>query len=667
MRKFLLLFAVSLLWIPQIANGQSETSPDELETYLKWDFQGGSLPDGFSLFERDGLFYALPPVHFGFSDEKPWIWAIEKEGSNNACLACFPYYMYTKENPRKRSEDWVVTAGIYVAPKEGKFIWKSRSDLVTYGGQEVEKLRGSYNVYVSTAGQRFEDFPETPVFKMEGDSPEWHEHSIDVSHYVGQTIYVAFAGQTINEEYPGLVLIDDLALVGEQRLVQTEFLTEKYLIGNQDAVIRCKYTAATDVPVTSLKASYTYKDQTYSKELSGLELQKGETCTLEFDEKIPVSVSDTARVRVWVEANGIEYTPENHELICLSFKPDRKVVIEDGSGMWCGYCAIGIPAFEKMKEKYPDNFIGIVVHQGDQLELTDYADAMVFGNLPAAKINRRYATNNIMVVQSEGDKQFYTTLNGGIETYFLKELEETVAPASLTLTGGFTDAGQQKVSAKADFKFALDYARSDFRLAFVLIENQVVGDNFYQNNNYASFEGDAGGLENQPSRIMDPVFQEVARGIYDFDGIPGSIPSQIASGETMSYAYEITVPEMTRGPQIVTNNLELVGMIIDATTGQIVNADKVTLGDPQSIREESAETGLNYYVRDGICTVRLPEGFDGNLTTTLIDLNGRTLSEVRTDGQAGTQIGIPVGGQHGVGFLRITSEEKTVVVKIVIR
>lgn len=666
MRKFLFLLAFSALLIPQLAYGKSGTSPGEYETYLKWDFQGAGMPDGFKWFEMDGLFYALAPVHFGFSDEKPWIWAIEKEGSENACMACFPYYMYTEQNPRKRSQDWVVTDGIYVTPKEGKITWRSRTDVTNYGGGNVETFRGSYNVYISTKGQRFEDFPETPVFEMKGDSVDWHDHSVDVSEYSGQTIYVAFACQTLNEEYPGLVLVDDLALVGEQRLVQTELLTDKHLYGNQEAAVRCKFTGATDEPVTSLIAHYSYQGQTYTKEMDGPALGKGETYTLEFDEKIPLSVSDTVRYQVWVEANGVEYTPEKYEAICLAFKPDRKIVIEDGSGMWCGYCAIGIPAMEQMKTKYPDQFIGIVVHRDDLLDLEAYDEALNVGNLPAARINRKYLTSHLMVVTEENGKKAYTTLNGGIETFFLKELEETVTPAALTLTGAFTDATQQKITARADFRFALDYDRSDFRIAFVLVENNVTGEGFYQNNSYSAFDGDAGGLEKQPTRLINPVFQEVARGIYDFDGIPGSIPSQITAGENMSFDYELTVPEMSKGPQIVTNNLELVAMMIDATTGEIVNADKVMLGDPQGIASESADNKLKCIVREGVCTITLPAGFEGALSACLIDLNGRTVAETRTTGTAGKEIGLPVRGLSGVYLLQVTSSGKTSVAKLVI-
>lgn len=666
MRKLLFLLALSALLIPQLAHGKTGTDSGDYETYLKWDFQGAGMPDGFKWFEMDGLFYALAPVHFGFSDDKPWIWAMEKEGSDNACMACFPYYMYTEQNPRKRSQDWIVTSGIYVTPKEGKLTWRSRTDVTNYGGAIVETFRGSYNVYISTKGQQFEDFPETPVFEMKGDSVDWYDHSIDVSEYNGQTIYVAFACQTLNEEYPGLVLVDDLALVGEQRLVQTEVLTDQYIYGDQDVAIRCKFTGATDAPVTSLKAHFSYAGQTFTKEMDGSALQKGESYTLEFDEKISLSVSDTARYRVWVEANGIEYSPENYEAICLAFKPERKIVIEDGSGMWCGYCAIGIPAMEKMKAKYPGQFIGIVVHRDDLLGQEAYDKALNVGDLPAAKINRKYVTSNLMVIIEENGKKAYTTLNGGIETYFLKELEETVSPVSLALTGGFTDATQQKITARADFKFALDYTSSDFRVAFVLIENNVSGEGFYQNNSYSAFDGDAGGLEKQPTRIINPAFQEVARGIYDFAGIPGSIPSQITASEALNFEYELTVPEMKKGPQIVTNNLELVAMIINAATGEIVNADKVMLGDPQGITPESVDGELKCLVRDGICTVMLPAGFEGASVASLLDLNGRTVTRAANGGESGNEIRIPVRGLSGVYLLRVISGGNTSVAKIVI-
>ena len=44
---------------------------------------------------------------------------------------------------------------------------------------------------------------------------------------------------------------------------------------------------------------------------------------------------------------------------------NRKVVMEEGTGTWCGYCPEGMATILRMKEKYPDNFIAVAIHDDD--------------------------------------------------------------------------------------------------------------------------------------------------------------------------------------------------------------------------------------------------------------------------------------------------------------
>ena len=50
-----------------------------------------------------------------------------------------------------------------------------------------------------------------------------------------------------------------------------------------------------------------------------------------------------------------------------------KVVVEEGTATWCGFCPRGIVGVQEMKKKYPDSFIGIAAHRDDPLEPTSYS------------------------------------------------------------------------------------------------------------------------------------------------------------------------------------------------------------------------------------------------------------------------------------------------------
>lgn len=78
-------------------------------------------------------------------------------------------------------------------------------------------------------------------------------------------------------------------------------------------------------------------------------------------------------------------------LCVLSQMYSRKVVVEEGTGTWCGYCPRGIVAMEAMAEKYPDNFIGIAVHSGDEMQVDGsyYPVLNYFSGFPGCIVNRQ--------------------------------------------------------------------------------------------------------------------------------------------------------------------------------------------------------------------------------------------------------------------------------------
>lgn len=45
----------------------------------------------------------------------------------------------------------------------------------------------------------------------------------------------------------------------------------------------------------------------------------------------------------------------------------RKIVMEEETGTWCGWCVRGIETIERMHTKYPDNFIAIALHTSDRM------------------------------------------------------------------------------------------------------------------------------------------------------------------------------------------------------------------------------------------------------------------------------------------------------------
>ena len=234
----------------------------------------------------------------------------------------------------------------------------------------------------------------------------------------------------------------------------------------------------------------------------------------------------------------------------------RKVVMEEGTGTWCGWCTRGMVGMANMKAKYPNSFIGIAIHYGDPMQLSDYSGFInsIISGYPEMIVDRK--TSLI------GDP--YGT---SVETRYASEMAKP-AIAGIEMTGAFTDASKNAIVLNTATTFGSTYSGANFKLAYVLLENGVTG--YAQENYYAGGgSGPMGGYESKPATITDQVFDDVARGIYSVYGLAGSIPSSITAMTPVNHTYTITIPSNIQNK----NNLEVVVMLLNAA-GEIENADK---------------------------------------------------------------------------------------------
>ena len=74
---------------------------------------------------------------------------------------------------------------------------------------------------------------------------------------------------------------------------------------------------------------------------------------------------------------------------------DRTVVIEEGTGTWCGWCIRGIVAMDYMKKTYGDKFLGIAVHVNDVMQSYDYAVGVNLSSFPGCNVQRKYFAQDV--------------------------------------------------------------------------------------------------------------------------------------------------------------------------------------------------------------------------------------------------------------------------------
>ena len=250
----------------------------------------------------------------------------------------------------------------------------------------------------------------------------------------------------------------------------------------------------------------------------------------------------------------------------------RRIVVEEGTGTWCGYCPRGIVALEKMREKYPDTFIGIEVHKGDAMQSATYAPLLnFFPSYPHCIINRdplyTFDPSTATLDMCCGADYW-----GG-----------QLAPADIALS---VEEGDGVFDVTATTTFAYDEVDADYRLAFALLEDGLVA---VQSNYYSGQTGMLEWWEEQDSKVQW-TYGHTAVDIFDCWGVAGSIPSTIVAGSPMTYSCALSTKRVKD-----TTRASVVAMLIDTRTGTILNAAQAAPAPSSAVTAAAAAHGAQTF------------------------------------------------------------------------
>lgn len=228
----------------------------------------------------------------------------------------------------------------------------------------------------------------------------------------------------------------------------------------------------------------------------------------------------------------------------------RTMVVEEGTGAWCGWCVYGIVGLREMKQQYPDTFIGIAVHNGDSYVVSAYDSWMGqhISGYPSCLVNRKKGEETPMP----------------IELQRLYSLMDPIAEAGVKVRALYDGS---KVRMESETRFFAPHSSADYRIVFVIIENKlpIMQTNYYSGN----ARGPMGGFETMESPCSINV-DDIARGIYpSVTGTKGAIPTTVSKGQTYGYAITTELPKY-RDAQ----NLEIVALLIDGKTGEVIQGAK---------------------------------------------------------------------------------------------
>lgn len=533
---------------------------DRVET----DFTFG-IPEDWILIDNDANTPSNSAKSYGF--EVGTAWVLTEESDGNRVAASTSWY-----NPKGIADDWMIIPSVEI----------SAETMLTWRAKAVDsKYRDGYTVYIAPVGAEIEDFKATePLFQTTGEEAEWTWHELSLADYAGQEVSIAFVNDSYNMSR---LFVDDISVKAPKALIVT---LPANIATSPTQPVTISGTVASDVAVLgqlTLTAIYGDAEQTLKIEAEGDEVE------FVFPEAIALVAGEDLAVTVTAQANGAEAQAET-----VVRSRTRYHVAEELTGAWCGFCVKGIVAMENMHEKYSDDFIGIAVHGGDVMSVSNYSVGkyMNTDSYPSVGLDR---TQQIDLMALE-------------EAYLSVVAENAAIVGNIDVDANF-DQDAMSLSIDATAWLNVTDSKAGYTLGYFIVEDQVhhPDDRSYrQHNSYAGGDyGEMGGFELLDEYISqeDMWYNDVARYAAESAlGVTGSLPTAIEAGKEYTHHWDIDLTGVVDDPA----NCRLVAMLLNSKPYEVVNAvpiELTTLGAVSSVAsvsiEDSQVISTKYYDLQG--------------------------------------------------------------------
>ena len=403
------------------------------------------------------------------------------------------------------------------------------------------------------------------------DATQWGRIGTIFTDYAGQEIMLRLEYVDGDEWNYGWAF-DDISIdeVAEREIAWAYWNEESYFSGGfeggKGTVGGVITNNGTEI-LTSIDLTYSDGTNSTTETITGLNVGYNESVAIQASEEFTLGAGTTSFSITIGNANGMgddENTAndvgDDISITTVTPNPDRGVLIEEGTGTWCPWCTRGTVYVEGLTKRYPERFIGVAVHNGDPMTVTEY-DAGIGGLIsgyPGAVVERAAGINP-----------------DALEAPFVAAVQQ--APPARLNVGAVIDGSSLSVSVSATF---LQDVPTGYKLAAILIENGVTGtgSGYNQANAYAGGgAGPMGGYELLGGTIpaSDFVYNHVGRALIGgWNGDASSIAGEMLTGDQAVY----TFPAYSVGAGINLDNCYLIGVLLDASNTP-VNAIEIPYGD----------------------------------------------------------------------------------------
>ena len=304
-----------------------------------------------------------------------------------------------------------------------------------------------------------------------------------------------------------------------------------------------------------------------------------------FDLNIP-AIAEKGNYELVVKVdkvNGVKnedaYSSATIPVVALNTVPKKRTLLEEYTGLWCQWCPRGYVGLEKLAELYPDDYVLVSYHNGDDMEITENFPSNVPG-FPDAWMDR---TTEVDAYYGSGNKEF------GIADDMAASNKQ-FGQANIAISSKLNQRSNT-VNIEAQVIFPYQLTDGNFAVEFMLTEDGLKGDSWVQSNAYAN------GSQGYPL-YMD-TFSQATGGVSGLtfndvlvmaSELLGGADATITTAEAdapvnVKYNFNLADAMTLSGAPVIQNteNLKVIALLIDKSTGAVVNANKAKIGTTTGI------------------------------------------------------------------------------------
>ncbi len=219
------------------------------------------------------------------------------------------------------------------------------------------------------------------------------------------------------------------------------------------------------------------------------------------------------------------------DLDFIPFMPVSRPLVEEYTGLWCGWCPSGYVILEQMYDSYPKNFVGISYHTRDVMTIREDSDLpSAFVSLPGMFINRQNEYNPLEL-KRPWDKAIIP-----------------VPPVEMSLR--ISNPQDSVIKAVCTTRFVNDHENSRFKISYILIADNLhnpewMQANYYDGNTFDTLTGPYSDIFNfGPPYISDLVYDHVGIAFSEREDEFSYLPSVISTDEIYETECQFNIAEV---------------------------------------------------------------------------------------------------------------------------